>query len=158
MRIDLHIGLEHVGADRLQDVFASKRDQLISKGVLYARAPGNKNHTRLFLSVTDPDHIDPLRYNRGFITAERQGVLRDAMIADLHREVETHAPEHLILSCSQLGTSLARKSELERLRGLLLPLSDDIRIVVHVDEQARLLTRHYAGQIMEGRAGSEGAG
>ena len=59
MRIHLHIGLEQVGADRLQSVLASKRDQLISKGVLFARSPGNKNHTRLFMAVTDPDHIDP---------------------------------------------------------------------------------------------------
>jgi len=65
MRIYLHIGLEQVGADRLQSVLAAKRDQLASKGVLFARAPGNKNHTRLFMAVKDPAHIDPRRFNRG---------------------------------------------------------------------------------------------
>jgi hypothetical protein len=104
--------------------------------------------------VTDPDHIDPLRYNRGFITADRQAVLRDALIGDLRKEIEAHNPTQMILSCSQLGTSLARKSELERVRALLLPFSDDIRIIAHVDEQTRLLVRHYAGQILEGRAAS----
>ena len=34
MRIYLHIGLEHVGADRLQKVMADKREQMIAKGVL----------------------------------------------------------------------------------------------------------------------------
>ena len=151
MRIHLHIGLEHVGANRLQDVLASKRDQLIAKRVLYARSPGNKNHTRLFMAVTDPDHVDPLRYNRGYITADKQQVLHDALAADLAKEVAQHQPDDLILSASQLGTSLSRRSELERLHALLAPLSTDIRIVAHVGEQAALLTRHYHEQILEGR-------
>ncbi|MFT6025342.1 MAG: hypothetical protein ACI9PY_003478 [Ascidiaceihabitans sp.] len=151
MRIHLHIGLEHVGADRLQAVLASKRDQLISKGVLFARSPGNKNHTRLFMAVTDPDHIDPLRYNRGYITGDKQKTLHDALAGDLAKEIAQHQPKDLILSASQLGVSLSRKSELERLYALLSPLSDDIRVIAHVDEQAKVLVRHYAEQILEGR-------
>lgn len=151
MRIHLHIGLEQVGADRLQSVLATKRDQLITKGVLYARSPGNKNHTRLYMAVTDPAHIDPLRYNRGYITGDKQKVLRDALAGDLAKEVAQHSPDHLILSASQLGVSLIARSELETLKALLTPLSDDIRIIAHVDEPARLLTRHYGEQIMEGR-------
>lgn len=151
MKIHLHIGLEQVGADRLQSVLASKRDQLISKGVLYARSPGNKNHTRLYMAVTDADHIDPLRYNRGYITGDKQQVLRDALAGDLAKEVAQHSPDTLILSASQLGVSLAARSELETLKALLTPLSDDISVIAHVDEPARLLTRHYAEQIMEGR-------
>lgn len=151
MRIHLHIGLEHVGADRLQSVLASKRDQLISKGLLFARSPGNKNHTRLFMAVTDPDHIDPLRYNRGYITGDKQKTLHDALAGDLAKEIAQHQPKDLILSASQLGVSLSRKSELERLYALLSPLSDDIRVIAHVDEQAKVLVRHYAEQILEGR-------
>ncbi|MEP4981701.1 glycosyltransferase family 2 protein [Ascidiaceihabitans sp.] len=151
MRIHLHIGLEHVGADRLQDVLADKRDQLISKGVLFARSPGNKNHTRLFMAVTDADHVDPLRYNRGYITADKQKVLHDALAGDLAKEVAQHQPTDLILSASQLGACLSRATELHRLKALLAPLSDDIRIIAHVDEQAAVLTRHYHEQILEGR-------
>ena len=141
MRIWLHIGLEHVGAARLQAVLADKRDGMISKGVLFARAPGNKNHTRLYMAVTDPDHIDPLRYNRGYITAEKQKVLRDALVGDLRKEIATFAPDDLILSASQLGVSLSRRSELERLHAIVSEFSQDIRIVAHVDEPAQLLTR-----------------
>ena len=151
MRLFLHIGLEQVGADRLQAVLAAKRDQLIPKGVLFARSPGNKNHTRLFMAATEPDHIDPLRFNRGYITEEKQRVLRDATLQDLTREVAQHKPETLILSCSQLGTSLRHRSELQRLKDMLAPLSDDIRIIAHIDEPGRLLIRHYQAQILEGR-------
>ncbi len=151
MRIHLHIGLEQVGAGRLQDVLAAKRDQMIGKAVLYARTPGNKNHTRLFLAVTDPDHIDPLRFNRGYITPEKQRVLHDTLASDLAREIAQHAPDTLILSCEQLGTGLRSATELARLKALLTPLSDDIRIVAHIDEPAALLCRYYAEQVLEGR-------
>ncbi|APX11710.1 glycosyltransferase family 2 protein [Tateyamaria omphalii] len=154
MHIHLHIGLEQVGADRLQNVLAAKRDQLIDKGVLYSRALGNKNHTRLYMAVTEAAHIDPLRYNRGYITADKQKVLHDAVGADLAKEVAQFSPDHLILSASQLGVSLVTRSELERLKALLTPVSENIRIVAHIDEPAKLLARHYAEQIMEGRGTS----
>jgi hypothetical protein len=154
MRIYLHIGLEQVGAARLQNVLNDKREQLLNKGVLYSRALGSKNHTRLYMAVTDPDHVDPLRLSRGYSSASDQAALRNEVAKQLHQEVETHAPDTLILSASQLGTSLARRSEIQRLHDLLVPLSDDIRIVAHVDEQARVLGRHYAHQVMSGRAQS----
>ncbi len=152
MRIYLHIGPEQVGAARLQNVLADKREQLAHKGILFPRSPGGKNHTRLYMAVTDPDHIDPLRFNRGHMTAEKQRSLYNALGMELARDVAQANPHRLILSASQLGASLHRRSELERLRDLLRPLSDDIRIIAHVDEPAHLLTRIYAAQIMEGRA------
>jgi hypothetical protein len=66
--------------------------------------------------------------------------------------VAANSPEVMILSASQLGTSLHHRSEIERLRDMLTPLSRHIRIIAHVDEPARLLARHYAAQVLEGRA------
>ena len=103
------------------------------------------------MAATDPDHVDPLRFNRGYITEEKQRVLREAVVADLAREVAQHTPQTLILSCSQLGTGLRHATELARLRAMLSPLSEDIRIVAHVDEPSALLARHYASQLLEGR-------
>lgn len=151
MRIYLHIGLEHVGAGRLQEVLADKREQLAAKGILFPRSLGPRNHTRLYMAVTDPDHIDPLRFNRGFMMPDKQAALRTEISAQLARDVAATSPHTLILSASQLGASLHRRSELERLRDLLSPLSDDIRIIAHIDEQSRLLARHYAEQVMDGR-------
>ncbi|MEH6741369.1 MAG: glycosyltransferase family 2 protein, partial [Sulfitobacter sp.] len=128
MRIYLHIGPEEASAAPVQSVLADKREQLLRKGVLYSRSLGNKNHTRLFMAATDPGHVDPLRFNRGYITPQKQSVLRDAVISDLAREVDQHSPDTLIVSCTQLGSGLRISSELERLRAMLSPLSDDIRV------------------------------
>lgn len=152
MRIFVHIGPDGPSSDRLQRVLDAKRDQMLGKGVLYARAPGARNHTRLFMAVTDPENVDSLRYNRGFITAEKQHVLYEDVQRGLTQEVQRHAPDVLIVSAHQFGSALCHRSELERLRALLLPLSDDITIVAHLDDPARLLLRRYGAQLMEGRA------
>lgn len=152
MRILLHIGLPQMGAERLQQVLATKRDNLRGKGVLFPIAPGKTNQSRLFMAVTDPDHVDSLRWNRGFFDADQQAKLRDKLAKDLAREIDAASPHTLILSASQLGGELYRKSELERLHSFLGPFSDDIRLVAHIDEPAEALARHYAAQVMDGRA------
>lgn len=151
MRIYLHIGPEEASAARIQSVLSNKRAGLLDQRILYARSPGNKNHTRLFMAATDPGHVDPLRFNRGFITPLKQATLRDSVIKDLSREVAQHMPDVLILSCTQLGNSLRSKTELARLHDMLSPLSEDIRIVAHVDLPTRMLARAYDAQILEGR-------
>lgn len=152
MKIHLHIGLEGCGALRLQEVLAEKRAQLEGKGVLFPRGPGPKNHTRLFMSVTDPDRPEPLRVARGFGDPEKQATLRDQIAEGLERDVARAKPDVLILSASQLGTGLAARSELDTLYGMLAPLSKDITVTAHLDDPAQLLTWNYAAQIFEGRA------
>lgn len=151
MRIYLHIGLEEASAARVQSILSDKREQLLRKSILYARSPGNKNHVRLFMAATDPGHVDPLRFNRGYITPQKQATLREAVVDDLTREVAQHNPEVLILSCTQLGSGLRSLSELERLRAMLAPLSEDIEVVAHVDLPTRMLGRAYSAQLLEGR-------
>ncbi|MBK0326821.1 glycosyltransferase family 2 protein [Rhodobacteraceae bacterium F11138] len=154
MRIFVHIGLAQTGAQRLQQVMADKRQQMASKSILYPRAPGTGNHTRLYMAISDPDHVDPLRHHRGYGDAGSQARLRAELESQLSAEIAHLRPHTLILAASQLGTALYRSSELERLRDLLGQFSDDIRIIAHVDEQARLLTRHYGAQVFEGRGQS----
>ncbi len=152
MRVYIHIGPDADSADRLQRVLDTKRDQLISKGVLYARSPGARNHTRLFMASSDPDAVDTLRFNRGFILPEKQARLREDVTQSLAAEVGATRPDVLILSCHQLGTTLMRATERARLHDILRPLSDDIRIIATVDDPARMLTRRYAAQVLDGRS------
>lgn len=152
MRIYVHIGPDGPSSDRMQRVLDAKRSQMLRKGVLYARSPGARNHTRLFMAVTDPDNLDSLRFNRGFIAPDKQQVLYDDVARSLAQGVASHTPDALILSAHQLGSTLCSHSELERLHALLSPLSDDIRIVAHLDDPARMLLRRYGAQLMEGRA------
>lgn len=154
MKIHVHIGPDGPSSDRLQRVLDAKRDQMRAKGVLYAQSPGARNHSRLFMAVSDPGAVDALRFNRGYIAPEKQAVLRADVARKLHEEVALARPEVLILSAHQLGNALSTHSEIARLRALLLPLSDDIEIVAHLDDPARMLLRRYAVQLMDGRGRS----
>lgn len=154
MRIYLHIGPDGPSSDRIQSVLDAKRGRLKDEGVLYARSPGARNHTRLFMAVSDPDRPDVLRFNRGLMLPEKQQALRDEVARQLAQEVARVAPQALILSAHQLGTALSTRAELERLRDLLAPISTDIRIVAWLDEPARALVARYGAQVLDGRARS----
>lgn len=150
MRILVHIGLPGCGAEALQDALDTKRGKLQEHGVLFSRAIGKRNHTRLYMAVSDPGHVDPLRFARGFANPTAQARLRRGLADDLAKEVEQERPQVLVLSAHQLAT-LPNRSELERLHEMLAPLCDDITVIAHVDEQARVLARHYAAAVGEGR-------
>ena len=150
MRIIVHVGMDQCGASRIQDTLANKRDQLSSKGILYPTAAGRTNHTRLYMAVSDPENVDVLRHNRGTADPEAQATFREKLSQNLESEIDKHAPETLILSASQLCW-LSSPSELKRLQDLLTPFSDDITIVAHVDDQARVMARVFADQVTEGR-------
>ncbi|MEC3860536.1 glycosyltransferase family 2 protein [Mesobacterium sp. TK19101] len=151
MKIILHIGPDAVHSDRLQQVLEDKRAQLIEKGVLFARSPGGRNHTRLYMGVSDPDAPDSLRAGRGFASPEAQEALRQDIETSLEAEVMKYRPALLILSAHQLGANLCHRSEIARLHALLAPISPDITILAHVEDPARMALRAYAAQIMDGR-------
>ena len=91
MRIVVHIGPDGPTSDRMQRVLDARRDQLRGKGVLFARSPGARNHTRLFMAVSDPDAVDVLRFNRGYIAPDKQAVLREDVARKLLEEVFVEA-------------------------------------------------------------------
>jgi len=152
MRIYVQIGPDAAATNRMQHVLADKRDQLLSKGVLFARGPGIRNHTRAYMACSQV--VDVLRFNRGFASLEKQRELRSDVAKRLAAEVDSHRPRALIVSAHQFGTGLTRQSELQHLHDILRPLSDDIRILAHIEDPARMLLRQYAAQIIEGRTAS----
>lgn len=152
MRIVLHIGPDTWAAARIQKVLADRRDALRGKGVLFPRSAGPASHTRLFMAVSDPEAVDTLRFHRGYRDPARQAALRQEVTEALARDVEKAKPEVLILSSPQLATCLSSRSALERLHEVLSPLGGRIEVVAHVEEPARMLARHYAFQVADGRA------
>ena len=154
MKIFLHIGLGYCGAEQIQSVLNDKRDQLAKKSVLYPSSPGRRNHTRLFMAMTDPRHVEPLRFNRGHASAQSQAILREKLQQGLKGEIERVRPKSMILSAHQLSIGLAEASELQRLKDFVGQFSKNVTIVIHLDEQARVLVRHYSEQVMSGRCAS----
>ncbi|MGR3661470.1 MAG: hypothetical protein ACU0CA_09855 [Paracoccaceae bacterium] len=142
MQVFIHIGLPHCGTARIQRVLADNRQALAATGVLYPRAAGHINHTRLFRAIADPDQPN----------AEKSPSRRfNEFSEDLSNEIEENQPEKLILSAHQLSNSLTTPAELKILKLILPSHNNTFHIIAYVDEQARVLSRHYAAQIMQGR-------
>ncbi len=153
-RIYIHIGPDRPSSDRIQRVLDAARSTLAEQGVLYPRTPGAGNHTRLVMAVGNPHTLDALRFHEGLFLPAQQAALRETVGRQLAREVADSGAQTVILSAHQLGSTLSSRAELARLRALLAPVSDDIRIVAWLDEPARALVAHYGAQVLEGRARS----
>lgn len=151
MRIVLHIGPTRAAALRLQQVMADKRAQLRAKGVLFPVSLGRTNHTGLYMAMLDGDHVDPHRYNRG-VDSAAQATLRETLALELEKEIGTDRPEMLLLSAWQMGSSMHRRSEFQRLRDWLFRFSDQVEIVAQIGEPAAMLAEVYAHQVQQGRA------
>ena len=150
MRLLLHIGLPGAGTDAIQTVLAENRGRLLRKGICFSKSLGAQNHARLAMAITDPDHVDPLRFYRALAKPQRQAALRKSLLEDLQSEIAQTTADVLIVSAWQLAW-IWRPSELERLKGLLQSVSDDIRILAHVADPGLLALRNYADQVFEGR-------
>lgn len=147
--IHIHIGLAGCGDAALQAALDAKRASLLRNGFLFPRSPGGKNHTRLFMAVTDPDRPEPLRWQRGFADPRQQSRLRIEVIERLSREIDKEKPDRLLLSAVQLGD--LRTKEVQTLHATLSQLSSDITISAIVDEPSRFLASRFAAQILDGR-------
>ncbi|SFG30528.1 glycosyltransferase family 2 protein [Sulfitobacter dubius] len=147
MRLTLFIGPTEKAAARLRNILQQQKDALLKEGIL---AP-DWNHVRLYAACAAPDAVGLLRHRRGLDSALIGATLRDEFHALIPRDLAETRADHVVLSAAQLGNLLSRPEELTRLRDLLSPYFDDIRIIAHLEEQARLLTAHYSFAVTEGR-------
>lgn len=143
---------ESLGARPLRAALAGAAGDLADAGIRVSQALGAGNHTKLVMAATDPAHVDPLRHARGYAAPARQVALREAVMRALGDEIAATGPGHLVLSSAQLVTTLVRPAEIARLHAMLAPLADEVRLVLHLDEQARVMVRVLAEQVMAGRS------
>ena len=147
MRLTLLIGPTEAAASRFRAIFKEKEKALQKQGIV---AP-DWNHVRLYAACADPEAVGVLRFRRGLdgpligrtLTREFDKIVAETV-------AETQA-DHLVFAAAQLGNLLHDPAEVARLHGLLSSHFSDIRIVAHLDEQARALTRHYTYAVLEGR-------
>ncbi len=147
MRITVIIGPTEAGSSRFRTIL-KKKSMLLEKHGVYCP---DWNHIRVYMACADLDQVGVVRFKRGFESAASQKALFDETSMKLEKAFEDTRPDHLLFGNGQIGGMYTRPAEIERLRELLKPFSDDIRIVAHVAEQARVLTPHYANRVLEGR-------
>ena len=147
MKLTLLIGPDEGAAMRFRGLLKQKEKALAKAGI----AAPEWNHVRLYAAVAEVEAVGLLRYKRGLDNPLVQQTLTAEFQTLFEKELPGIDGDHVVLVCAQLGDLLTRSTEVARLHALLAPYFEDIRIVAHVEEQARMLTRHYSAMVQEGR-------
>ncbi|KIN64750.1 Glycosyl transferase family 2 [Sulfitobacter noctilucicola] len=147
MKLTLLIGPTERAAMRFRGLFKQKAGALEKAGI----AVPDWNHVRLYAACANPDEVGILRFRRGLDNPLVQKTLTSEFQTLFEKELPALKADHVVLASAQLGNLLHAPEELDRLSALLSPYFDDIRIVAHLDEQARILSQHYTTAILEGR-------
>ncbi|KIN61353.1 Glycosyl transferase family 2 [Sulfitobacter noctilucae] len=147
MRLTLMIGPTEKAAMRFRGLFKQHAAKLEKAGI----AVPDWNHVRLYAACAQPEEVSVLRFKRGLDNPLVQKTLTSEFHTLFQTELAEIKADHVVLASAQLGNLLSAPEELERLHTLLSPYFDDIQIVAHLDEQARLLIHHYTYAILEGR-------
>ncbi|MFT6674701.1 MAG: hypothetical protein ACJAVM_000884 [Sulfitobacter sp.] len=147
MRLTLLIGPTEKAAARFRSILKQKAAALEKQGIL---AP-EWNHVRLYAACADVDAVTSLRHKRGMDSPLVQQTMTGEFQNLFEKERAATSADHLVLSAAQLGCYLSTPAQIARLQALLSPYFDDIRIVAHVEEQARALSAAYALAVLEGR-------
>ena len=147
MRLTLLIGPTEQATARLRAIFKEKAGPLQKQGVV---AP-DWNHVRLYTACAEPEAVGVLRFKRGMGSPLVPRTLTSEFQTLLKSDLAKIKGDHVVFAAAQLGNLLHEPAELKRLHALLSPHFDDIQIVAHVGEQARLLCAHFGYAIAEGR-------
>jgi len=149
-RLTLFIGPTEQSAARLRGIFKQSAKKLGKHGI---DAP-DWNHVRLYAACAEPDAVGVLRFKRGLDSPIVGRMLHREFRRKIKEHLKDSSAKHFVLAAAQLGNLLHDRAEVTRLRDLLAPHFEDIRIIAHVGDQAQLLQTHYTYALTEGRSTS----
>ncbi|MEW9920657.1 glycosyltransferase family 2 protein [Marimonas sp. MJW-29] len=147
MRLVLLIGPTGPACTRIRSLCEDHGKALARAGI----ATPDWNTVRLYAACAGTVDTDMLRHRRGLdaplvaqaLMAEWQELLSDAL-PQLNADC-------LLLCAPHLGQLIHDAGARDRLQALLAPHFDDIHLVAHIGEQARMLAQHYGAAVMSGR-------
>ena len=148
----LHIGVENTATTFLQQTFANSRDALRQAGVLYPRAPGHSNHIALAVLSMEPARAAAMKDLASIEMPEDAVGARQRLLEELTREIAESDCDTLLLSNEHCSSRLINDEDVLRLKDLLSPLAETIRIVVYLRRQDEALLSMYSTMVRSGRS------
>jgi len=157
--IQLHIGLEKAGSSSLQRFLKINQRSLAERGIWVPNslAPQDGrdllNHSALVAYALDiGKESDEIRRLHGCASTTSIKEFRERVVHQIADEIDrspssTHT---LVLSNEHLHSRLLHRSEVERLRYLLMPFCDRVEITVYLRPQHRIAVSAHATLIKNG--------
>lgn len=153
-RIILHIGTEKTGSTAVQQYLGGARDQLLTHGVLYPRAPANQYHNHIGLAAyaADDNLIDDVRRSLGISDQLSLGSYRQSLEQELTSEVKKHQRDlqTIVFSNEHCHSRLVSEAEVARIAEILTPLSNEISVVVYLRRQDLMAVSLYSTYLKSG--------
>ena len=147
-RLILHIGAPRTGTSSIQSMLRQNRANLLQQGVLYP-----ETLQRVFVAAMAPAWPSDAQQRRIGITGLRaiQG-LRRSLAKTLHREVNEHRPETIIISAEQLFDRLDKGTVRRRLKQWLSAFAERIEVLVYLRRQDQAIFSRHLNAIRLGRS------
>lgn len=145
----LHIGVEKTGSTSIQTTLSKNRQKLLSRGILYPEALGEKSHVKAYAFASESG-VDELKGPLGLDNPAAITRFRTQLAAQLAQEVRATRPETLCVSNEHCSSRLMARPEIERLGVLLRGLCGAVKVVVYLRRQGDALRSAYSTYVKTG--------
>ncbi|HSI50472.1 MAG TPA: hypothetical protein VLA61_19575 [Ideonella sp.] len=150
-KLFLHIGVEKTGTTSIQTYLARNRDVLRARGVLYPTAPGAQNHIGLaVLACNRRQRVQDLLIGLGIESDTDWDAYRERLCEQLQASSAQADVDKIVLSNEHMSSRLIEAGELQALREALLPLADEIQVILYARRQDEVILSDYSTQVRSG--------
>lgn len=142
----LHIGTEKTGTTTIQEFLHLNRNLLANEGIYFPKSIGMRNHRPLASLCLSNEKDDAyLRMNNLTEMAQRKA-WREDFLAKFEEEISGLKPEikQVIISSEHLSSLLNHPSEIETLKNFLNKWFTDIKVVIYLRRQDKLVVSKYS--------------
>ncbi len=155
MRCFLHIGTEKTATTTVQQHLDRSRGALADQGVAFTRSAGVGNNWQLVVAAYGEDRVDDRSADAGAHDAGSRRRFQAEQMRQLAEELSTLGAarriETVLFSSEHFQSRLTRRSEIERLAGLLRDLGlDDVTVVVYLREPVSLAASLHSTVVKHG--------
>ena len=150
--IFIHIGTIKTGTTSLQNFFHLNRESLLrNHGIFYPKTPGHKNHTKLPLYAFDQNMAE-MRTRHGIQDARQlenfRKTFKQAFGAEIKPQLELG--NDILVSSEHLSSRAMDNKDLIRLLELFEDYKVNIKIIVYLRRQDRMMLSTYSTWVKSG--------
>jgi hypothetical protein len=153
----LHIGTEKTGTTTIQYFLARNRQNLLDDGFLYPHSPEEKdepkfaNCTHTKLAAFSANKLQDMHKYMKITNSETLSKFQNKFQIELAEELNQTNAKKVIFSNEHCSSRLVQKEEIERLKKLLEPFFEEIKIIIYLRRQDKFLLSAYSTAVIGGR-------
>lgn len=146
----LHIGTEKTGTTSIQRTLDANAERLAQHGMVWPEMFHKGEDTRMVCYAMDDDTEDLRKRRRNLTTPEAIATYRAQFESRFAREIGPARPDGTVVIVNEHLSRMRNPSELARLKTFLERHFDDVRVVVYLRRQDRMMRSLYATVVRMG--------